>query len=197
MGLARGLSTHLYMEIICTSWPKALPRNQISYIWKSDPEYLGTFLPTRKLPHIKGFELTLYHYINHKPYPFWGTWILPSSCTIEFLEILLSLTNLSKGLWSISHWCPLIGSFLLFFRYTYWHMCGWSTHWRFLCIISWRRLWGRVISHIAISKIKSCIVWHDQWPPLTKRSETCPTHWRGKCKHSPQWLNDSLNEKMS
>ena len=92
MRLAWGPPTHLYMEIICTSQPNALPRNQISYIWKSDPEYLGTLLSTKKLSRIKRFESALYHYINHKPYPSWGTLILPSSCTLEFLEILLSLT---------------------------------------------------------------------------------------------------------
>ena len=41
------------------------------------------------------------------------------------------------------------------------------------------------------------MVWHDQWPPLTKRPKTHPTRWRGRCKPSPQRLNNSLNEKMS
>ena len=59
---------------------------------EGDPEHLGTLLSTRKFPHIKGFKSTLYHYINHKPYPSWGMWILPSSCTLEFLESLLLLT---------------------------------------------------------------------------------------------------------
>ena len=113
------------MEIICTSRPKALPRNQISYIWKSDPEYLGTLLPTRKLPHIKGFKSALYHYINHKPYPSWGTWILPNSCTLKFLEILLSLTKLSEGLWPVSHRCPLIG-FSFFFLQVHPLACVWT-----------------------------------------------------------------------
>ena len=45
------------------------------------------------------------------------------------------------GLWSIPHRCPLIGSSLLFFRYIHWHMCGQSTHWRFLHIINWHCLW--------------------------------------------------------
>ena len=38
------------MEITCTSQPKALPRNQISYILEGDPEYIGTLLFTRKHP---------------------------------------------------------------------------------------------------------------------------------------------------
>ena len=92
MGLAWGPLTHPYVEITCTSQPNALPRNQISYIWKGDPEYFGTLLFTREFPTIKGFRSTFYHYINHKPYPSWDTWILPNSCTLEFLEILLLLT---------------------------------------------------------------------------------------------------------
>ena len=93
MGLAWDPLTHPYMEITCISQPKALPRNQISYIWKCDPEYLGTLLFTRKFPCIKGFGSALYRYINHKPYLSWGMKkILPSSCTLEFLESLLLLT---------------------------------------------------------------------------------------------------------
>ena len=92
MGLMWGRLMHPFMEITCISWPKALLCNQISYIWKGDLEYLGTFLSTRKFPHIKGFGSVLYHYINHKPYPSWGMWILSIFCTLEFLESLLLLT---------------------------------------------------------------------------------------------------------
>ena len=53
---------------------------------------------------------------------------------ISFLSIPFPY-KLLEGLWPIPHQCPLIGSSLLFFRYTYWHMCGRSTHSRFLCII--------------------------------------------------------------
>ena len=82
--------THSYMEITCTLQSKALPHNQISYIWKGDPEYLGTLLFTRKFPRIKGFESALCHYINHKPCLSWDTKkILLSSCILEFLESLL------------------------------------------------------------------------------------------------------------
>ena len=52
-GLAWGPLTYPYVEITCISQPKALPRNQISYIWKGDPKYLGTLLSTRKYPRIK------------------------------------------------------------------------------------------------------------------------------------------------
>ena len=87
-----GPSTHSYMKITCTPRPKTLSNNQISYIWKGDPEYLGAPLFTRKFPRIKGFRAALYHHINHKPYPSRGTQILLSSCILELLEILLSLT---------------------------------------------------------------------------------------------------------
>ena len=50
-----GPSLHPYKEITCTLRPKILSHNQISYIWKCDPKYLGTFLSTRKFPQIKGF----------------------------------------------------------------------------------------------------------------------------------------------
>ena len=56
-----------YMEITCSSWPKILPHNQISYIWEGDPRYLGILLSTRKFPRIKGFRSALYFYINNKP----------------------------------------------------------------------------------------------------------------------------------
>ena len=47
-----------------------------------------------------------------------------------------SITDLTfRGSLTGIHWCPLIGSFLLFFRHIHWHVCGWSTHWWFLCII--------------------------------------------------------------
>ena len=35
-----------YMEITCSSWPKILPHNQISYISEGDPKYLGILLST-------------------------------------------------------------------------------------------------------------------------------------------------------
>ena len=93
MGLAWDPFTHPYIEITWISQLKALPCNQISYIWKCDLEYLGTLLFKRKFPCIKGFRSALYHNINHKPCPSRGMKkILPSSCTLEFLESLLLLT---------------------------------------------------------------------------------------------------------
>ena len=92
MGFAWGPLIYPYIEITCASQSKTVPRNQISYVWKGDPEYLEILLSTRKFSRIKGFRLAFHHYINYKPYPSWGTWILPNSCTLEFLEILLLLT---------------------------------------------------------------------------------------------------------
>ena len=96
MDLTWGSLTHPNMEIACMSQLKALPCNQISYIWKGNPKYFRTLPLTRKIPHIKGFRWALYNYINHKPFLSWGTQILPSSYTFEFLEILLSLNNLRR-----------------------------------------------------------------------------------------------------
>ena len=87
-----GPSMHPFMEITCTLRPKILSHNKISYIWEDDPEYLRTFLSTKKSLWIKGFGSTLYHYISYRPYCSWGTQILSSSCTFEFLEIFSSLT---------------------------------------------------------------------------------------------------------
>ena len=91
-GLAWGPLICPYMEITCTSRPKILPHNQISYIWEGDPKYIGILLSTRKFHRINGFGSTLHYYINHKPKHSWGMWILSNSCTVKFLEILLSLT---------------------------------------------------------------------------------------------------------
>ena len=43
MGLMWGPLRHPYMDITCTSQPKTLPHNQISCIWRGNPEYLGSF----------------------------------------------------------------------------------------------------------------------------------------------------------
>ena len=101
MGFTWGPLIHLYIEITWVSRPKTLPHSQITYTWRGDPKYLGILLSTRKFPRIKGFRSALYHYINHKPYPSWGTQILPNSCTLKFLEILLSLIQPLEGLWPV------------------------------------------------------------------------------------------------
>ena len=127
MGLAWGPFTHPCMEITCTSQPKALPPNQISYIWKGDPEYKR--IQVSSLPLYKPQTLPFLRYVN-PPYLL-HSWVLGKS----------SITNLTFGGSLVgTHWCPLIGSSLLFFKYIHWHVCGRSTHWWFLCIINWCRL---------------------------------------------------------
>ena len=112
-------------------------------MWKGLACIRWIFLNSNSLNSLSISSLPLYSYL------FLCSW--RSSCP----RIQLLNTFVPNCLWPALHQCFLFGSSILFFRYTYWHVHGRSTHWRFLCIISWRRLWGWVISHITISKTNS------------------------------------------
>ena len=66
-----------------------------------------------KIPTSEGSWFTTCHYINTRSPLFLGTQKIPSSLTIEFLEISHSLTWPSEGFWPVPHWCIMFGPFVL------------------------------------------------------------------------------------
>ena len=59
------------------------------------------YSPQGKIPTFGGAQFTTHHYISTRPPLSAGTQKIPSSLTIEFLEISHSLTWLLEGFWPI------------------------------------------------------------------------------------------------
>ena len=98
-------------------------------------ENLNTKSPLQwKIPTSEGSWFTTRHYISTRPPLFLGTQKIPSSLTIEFLEIFHSLTWPLEGFWLVSHRCLLL-SFCSCSTSTHWRDLTPTTHWRFQHII--------------------------------------------------------------
>ena len=112
-----GPHEYLYMEISCmTHKIKPITRPYLSHM-ERHPKILETLSAKLsqqgKTPTLKRFRFTTCYYISTRPPPFTSTQEIPSSLTIEFLEISYSLTSLSEGSWSVPHRCLLFCPFVL------------------------------------------------------------------------------------
>ena len=126
-------------------------------------------------------------------------WILPNSCTLSSWRFCYHWLNL----WRVFGWHSISA-----LRYTHWHVHGQSTHWRFLCIISWCRLWGWVISHIVISKTKNCIVLTQSIATTNQETKNLPStlerqvqtlaivvEWLTQRNHKLEWQLEQWNDQ--
>ena len=134
MGLTWGHSSILAWKLLAHHDQRPYHAIKSLIYVKVIPSILGAFslqgnslisrIQVSSLPLYKPQTWPFLRYVN-PPYLL-HSWVLR-----EF-----SITDLTfRGSLTGIHWCPLIGSFLLFFRHIHWHVCGWSTHWWFLCII--------------------------------------------------------------
>jgi len=91
-----GPHEYLYMETSCVIYK----RKPITYPYHSHMERYLEILETLstkpsqqgKIPTLEIFRFTTHHYINTRPPLFSDTLKIPSSLTIEYLEISYSLT---------------------------------------------------------------------------------------------------------
>ena len=103
----------LYMETSCmTRKIKPFTHPYLSHM-ERHPKILETLSAKSsqqgKILTLKGFRFTIHHYISTRPPLFSSMQKIPSSFTIEILEISHSLTWPSKGSWSVPHQCLLFG----------------------------------------------------------------------------------------
>ena len=108
---------YLYMETSCVTCKIKPITHPYCFHMEKYPKILETLnaKPSQqgKIPTLKGFWFTTHYYISTKPLLFSGMQKIPSSLTIEFLEISHLLIWPSEGSKVVPHQCLLFGPFVL------------------------------------------------------------------------------------
>ena len=120
----------------------------ITHLYLSHMEWCSKILETLsakpsqqgKIPTSKGSWFTIHYYINTRPPIFLSTQKIPTSLTIEFLEISYFANLTFKGLLASTTPMPSIWSLCFYSTGIHWHDLEPTTHWRFQHIINYQRV---------------------------------------------------------